>query len=105
MSAGPTELRARATPRLPLTVKAGNPRPITVRASVYDRTVPPAAIVPPHLDLLISNETAQQQQSSLLGGTHPTDPRTGPHAPRFPNRPSPTPTSPGQDTDDRLTRQ
>ncbi|MGW3668956.1 hypothetical protein [Streptomyces sp. NPDC005141] len=97
-------MSATTTPRLPLTVRAGNPRTITVRISVYKCAALPPAIELPHLDLLISNKTAQQQQSFLFSGTHPHDPRTDLRALRFPNPPSPTPTSPGQDTLDHLTR-
>ncbi|WRZ93513.1 hypothetical protein OHB54_33425 [Streptomyces sp. NBC_01007] len=105
VGSGLPELSARTTPRLPLTVKAGNPRLITVRISVYDCALLPPAIVLPYLDLLISNETAQQQQSFLFGGTYPHDLWAGLRALCFPNRPSPTPTSPGQDIGGRLTRQ
>ncbi|WP_328556116.1 hypothetical protein [Streptomyces sp. NBC_00358] len=104
VDAGLPELSATTTPRLPLTVKAGNPRLITVHISVYDCAALPPAIDLPHLDLLISNETAQQQQSFLFGGTYPHDLETGLRALCFPNRPPPTPTSPGQNTRDRLTR-
>jgi hypothetical protein len=97
-------LSATTAPRLPLTVKAGNPRPTASRVSVYDRAfLPPATVVPRH-DLPIGSKTAQQQQSFPFGGTCPHDLWTGPHALRFPNRPSPTPTSPGQDTGGHLTR-
>ncbi|MET8137414.1 hypothetical protein ABZV24_36850 [Streptomyces sp. NPDC005251] len=105
VGAGLPELSATTAPRLPLTVKAGNPRLITVRISVYDCATLPPALVLPHLDLLISNETAQQQQSFLFGGTYPHDLWTGLRALCFPNRPYPTPTSPGQDTRNHLTRQ
>ncbi|MET9405868.1 hypothetical protein ABZX90_08790 [Streptomyces sp. NPDC002935] len=105
VGSGLPELSASTTPRLPLTVRAGNPRTITVRISVYECAALPPAIELPHLDLLISNETAQQQQSFLFGGTYPHDLRTGLRALCFPNRPSPTPTSPGQDTGEHLTRQ
>ncbi|MFD9461958.1 hypothetical protein [Streptomyces sp. NPDC060027] len=77
---------------------------ITARSSVYECAAPPRAIELPRLDLLISNKTAQQQQSFHFGGTCPRDPWTDLRARRFPNPPSPTPTSPGQDTHDRLTR-
>jgi hypothetical protein len=103
VSAGTTQLKATTTPRLPLTVRAGNPRPITVRISVYDCAALPPAIRLPCLGLLISNKTAQQQQSFLFSGAHPHDPWTTLRALCHPNRPARTRTSPGRRTHDHLT--
>ncbi|MFJ6831156.1 hypothetical protein [Streptomyces sp. NPDC091209] len=93
---GLPELSVTTAPRLPLTVKAGNPRLITVRISVYDCASVPPALVPPHLDLLISNETAQQQQRFLFGGTYPHDLWTGLRAVCFPTGPTPHPLHPAR---------
>jgi len=104
VGAGLPELGATTTPRLPLTVRAGTPRLITVRISVYKCAALPPALDLPHLDLLISNRTAQQQQSFLFGGTYPDDLWTDLRTSCFPNPASTAPTSPDQDTRHDLTR-
>lgn len=95
---------ATTTPRLPLTVRAGTPRLITVRISVYKCAALPPALDLPHLDLLLSNRTAQQQQSFLFGGTYPHDLWTDLRATCFPNPASSAPTSAAEDTRHDLTR-
>ncbi|MFI6488022.1 hypothetical protein [Streptomyces sp. NPDC050564] len=101
---GLPELAATTTPPLPLTVKAGSPRLITVRISVYKCAALPPALDLPHLDLLLSNRTARQQQSFLFGGTYPRDLWTDLRAACFPNTASPAPTSLDRDTWRGLTR-
>lgn len=104
VGAGLPDLGATTTPPLPLTVKAGSPRLITVRISVYKCAALPPALDLPHLDLLLSNRTAQQQQSFLFGGAYPNDLWTDLRAVCFPNTASPAPTSPDRDTWRDLTR-
>ncbi|MFC7261660.1 hypothetical protein [Streptomyces lutosisoli] len=104
VGAGLPELGATTTPQLPLTVRAGTPRLITVRISVYKCAALPPALDLPHLDLLLSNRTAQQQQSFLFGGTYPHDLWTDLRTTCFPNPASTAPTSPDQDTPRDLTR-
>ncbi|WP_369245877.1 hypothetical protein [Streptomyces sp. R41] len=102
--AGLPELGATTTPPLPLTVRAGSPRLITVRISVYKCAALPPALDLPHLDLLLSNRTARQQQSFLFGGAYPRDLWTDLRASCFPNPASAAPTSPVEDTRHDLTR-
>ncbi|WP_432176919.1 hypothetical protein [Streptomyces sp. Tue6028] len=104
VGAGLPELGATTTPRLPLTVKAGSPRLITVRISVYKCNALPPALDLPHLDLLLSNRTARQQQSFLFGGAYPRDLWADLHAVCFPNPSSPAPTSSHRDTRRHLIR-
>lgn len=101
---GLPELGAATTPSLPLTVKAGSPRLITVHISVYKCAALPPALDLPHLDLLLSNRTAQQQQSFLFGGAYPHDLWADLHTICFPNTASPAPTSLDRDTWRDLTR-
>jgi len=104
IGAGLPELGATTTPRLPLTVRAGSPRLITVRISVYKCADLPPALDLPHLDLLLSNRTAQQQQSFLFGGAYPRDLWTELRADCFPNEASPAPTYPDRGAWRDLTR-
>ncbi|MEU8795131.1 hypothetical protein [Streptomyces sp. NPDC048643] len=98
-------MAAATPPRLPLTVRAGAPRTITVRLSVYERAALPPALDLPHLDRLPSNRTAQQQQSFLFGGAYPRAPWSDLHALHHPNPPSLASTSPGRGAPNELTRQ
>lgn len=104
IGAGLPELGATTTPPLPLTVRAGSPRLITVRISVYKCAALPPALDLPHLDLLISNKTAQQQQSFLFGGAYPHDLWTDLRSLCSPEPASPAPSSPPRGHPADLTR-
>ncbi|MFF1813707.1 hypothetical protein ACFVXW_32160 [Streptomyces sp. NPDC058251] len=104
VTAGLPELGATTTPPLPLTVRAGSPRLITVRITVYKCAALPPALDLPHLDLLLSNRTARQQQSFLFGGTYPRDLWTDLRAACFPNPASPAPSSAAKIPPRTLTR-
>ncbi|MDR3079889.1 MAG: hypothetical protein LBV60_03005 [Streptomyces sp.] len=67
------EFETRTTPRLPLTVNAGTPAPLTVRIRVRHCSTPPRTIDLPHLDLTLRNRRALQQHSFLFGGAFPHD--------------------------------
>ncbi|MER7197416.1 hypothetical protein CG723_06850 [Streptomyces sp. CB01635] len=71
--AGLPGLSAHAIPALPLTVKGGAPKPLTVRISVYKCAALPPGFTLPHLDLGLRNRQAQQQHSYLFGGAFPRD--------------------------------
>jgi hypothetical protein len=73
-------LSTHATPALPLTVKGGAPKPLTVRISVYKRAALPPGFTLPHLDLGLRNRQTQQRHSHLVDGAHPRDPAACPHA-------------------------
>ncbi|AVH59319.1 MULTISPECIES: hypothetical protein [Streptomyces] len=104
IGAGLPTLRATTTPPLPLTVKTGSPRLITVSISVYKCADLPPALELPHLDLLFSNKNSQQQQSFVFGGTYPHHLWTDLRAHCFPHQGSPAPTSPARDPWRDLTR-
>ncbi|WP_406338848.1 hypothetical protein [Streptomyces sp. NBC_00649] len=74
------ELSTHATSALPLTVKGGTPKPLTVHISVHKCAALPPGLTLPHLDLGLRNRQAQQQHSYLFGGACPRDLATSPHA-------------------------
>lgn len=78
--AGLAELSTHATSALPLTVKGGTPKPLTVRISVHKCAALPPGLTLPHLDLGLRSRQAQQQHSYLFGGACPRDLATSPHA-------------------------
>ncbi|MFE1952894.1 hypothetical protein ACFW9D_20790 [Streptomyces sp. NPDC059524] len=65
------EFGTRTTPRLPLTVNAGDTAPLTVEIRVRHCPSPPRTIDLPHLDLTLRNQRALQQHSFLFGGAFP----------------------------------
>ncbi|MFI7007939.1 hypothetical protein [Streptomyces sp. NPDC050145] len=65
------EFATRTTPRLPLTVSAGDTAPLTVEIRVRHCARPPRTIDLPHLDLTLRNQRALQQHSFLFGGAFP----------------------------------
>ncbi|MFE6959460.1 hypothetical protein [Streptomyces sp. NPDC057696] len=78
--AGLTGSSTHVIPALPLTVKGGTPKPLTVRISVHKRTTLPPGFTLPHLDLDLRNRQAQQQHRYPFGGTHPRALATRLHA-------------------------
>ncbi|RFC75724.1 hypothetical protein [Streptomyces sp. AcE210] len=78
--AGLPGLNTHVTPALPLTVKGGTPKPLTVRISVHKCAALPPGFTLPHLDLGLRNRQAQQQHSYLFGGAYPRDLATYLHA-------------------------
>ncbi|MEV6697565.1 hypothetical protein AB0M68_10350 [Streptomyces sp. NPDC051453] len=80
------ELSTHATSALPLTVKDGTPKPLTVRISVHKCAALPPGLTLPHLDPGLRNRQAQQQHSCLFGGACPRDLATSPHAARGPHK-------------------
>ncbi|MFI0236767.1 hypothetical protein [Streptomyces sp. NPDC016845] len=89
LEAGLPQLGASTTPRLPLTVRPGRPRTVTVWLAVYACTGLPRAIDLPQLDLDLRNERAQQRHSFLFGGAFARDLRTFLRANCGPALPSP----------------
>lgn len=73
-------LHTRVIPALPLTVKGGTPKPLTVRISVHKRATLPPGFTLPHLALGLRNRQAQQQHSHHFGGARPRDLAACPHA-------------------------
>ncbi|MEV3856265.1 hypothetical protein AB0J38_18305 [Streptomyces sp. NPDC050095] len=67
------ELGASTTPRLPLTVKPGEPGTLTVWFAIYSCSGLPHGIDIPQLDLVLRNQRAQQQHSFLFGGAFARD--------------------------------
>ncbi|MFI6872073.1 hypothetical protein ACIBL6_01390 [Streptomyces sp. NPDC050400] len=61
------ELGASTTPRLPLTVKAGEPRFLVVWLSIYHCPGLPRDLDQPRLELTLRNQRAQQQHSFVFG--------------------------------------
>ncbi|MEU6392567.1 hypothetical protein [Streptomyces sp. NPDC046939] len=73
LRAGLPELGAATTPRLPLTVRPGEPRTVTVWLAVYACTGLPRGIDLPQLDMDLRNERARQRHSFLFGGAFARD--------------------------------